>query len=41
MERKKIEMLEEKYLRWIMGVEGRIPGFYLLREKMLSLRGKN
>lgn len=26
-------MLEEKYLRWIMGVEGRIPG-YLLREEM-------
>jgi len=32
-ERKRMERLQERYLRWILGVEGRTPG-YLIREEV-------
>lgn len=31
--RGKVERVEERYLRWVLGVEGRTPG-YLVREEM-------
>lgn len=40
-EREKIEVLEERYLRRVLGVEGRTPG-YLVREELQreKLRGR-
>lgn len=32
-EKEKMEILEERYIRWVLGVDGRTPG-YLVREKM-------
>lgn len=32
-EREKIERVEEKYLRWLLGMEGRMPE-YLVREEL-------
>lgn len=32
-ERERVEKLEERYLRWVLGVEGRTPG-YLVREEL-------
>lgn len=32
-EREELEKLEEKYLRWTLGVEGRTP-WYLVREEL-------
>lgn len=39
--RKRIESLEERYLRWLFGVEAKTPG-YLIREEIQreKLRGK-
>lgn len=31
--REKVKALEERYLRWVLGVEGRTPG-YLVREEL-------
>lgn len=35
-----MERLEERYLRWVLGVDGRVPG-YMIREKLQrdKLRG--
>jgi hypothetical protein len=40
-EREKIERLEERYLRWVLGVDGRTPG-YMVREELQreKLRGR-
>lgn len=32
-EREELERLEERYLRWLLGVEGRTP-WYLVREEL-------
>jgi len=32
-EREELERLEERYLRWLLGVEGKTPG-YLVREEL-------
>lgn len=32
-EREGIDRLEERYLRWVLGVDGRTPG-YLVREEL-------
>lgn len=41
-EREGMDRLEERYLRWVLGVDGRIPGHYLVREElqMEGLRGR-
>lgn len=43
-EREKMESLQERYLRWVLGVEGRTPGYLvreeLQREKLRSRAGK-
>ncbi|KMQ91217.1 hypothetical protein RF55_8945 [Lasius niger] len=40
-EREGMERLEEKYLKWVLGVEGKTPG-YLIREELqrVKLRGR-
>jgi len=32
-EREAVEKIQEKFLRWVLGVEGKIPG-YLIREEL-------
>lgn len=32
-EREKVEAIEERFLRWVMGLDGRTPG-YMVREEV-------
>jgi len=43
-EREEIERLQERYLRWVLGVDSRTPGYLVReevqREKLRSVAGK-
>lgn len=40
-ERKGIERLEEKYMRWVLGVEGRTPGYIIKKVAKKKVKRKN
>jgi len=39
-ERERVERLQERFIRWVMGVEGRTPG-YMVREEVQRMKIRN